>query len=106
MLSRTLINDQVCIKDQDDFLHKYSFNQIVKIPQPLDVDAKDIEQIINQEKTKTKSGKSSSKRVKNIPEIDLHIHELTHSTKRMTDFEMLQLQLQTAEKRLDKSNQE
>ena len=95
--------DQVYIKDQDDFLHKYSFNQIVKIPQPLDVDSKDIEQIINQEKTKTNSGKSTSKRVKHIPEIDLHIHELTHSTKGMTDFDMLQLQLQNAEKRLIKA---
>ena len=54
-------DDQVCVKDQDGFLHKYSFGQIVKIPQPLHVDTKDIEQIINQENTKATSGKLSSK---------------------------------------------
>lgn len=97
-------NDQVNIKDQDGFLHKYSCNQIVKIPRPLNIDPDDIEKIINQEKIKTNFNKSSySKKLNHIPEIDLHIHELTDSTKNMTDFEILQLQLQTAEKRLVKA---
>ena len=46
---------------------------------------------------------TSPKRSKKIPELDLHIHELTDSSAHMTDFDMLQLQLRTAENRLKKA---
>jgi len=96
----------VQIKDRDDFLHEYKIHQIVKIKQPLDIyiDSKKVEQIAFEEKSIPNSRKSSSsKKSKKIPEIDLHIHELTDSTKKMTDYDMLQLQLETAEKRLKRA---
>jgi len=47
---------------------------------------------------------SSIKKVKkskiSVPEVDLHIHELTNSDKGMSNYDMLHLQLQTAEKNL------
>lgn len=97
--------DEVWIKDEDGFLHAYKKEQIVKITGPLEVDPHQIEQMAYEkiaDKTNAKRP-MPSKRSKKITEIDLHIHELTDSTANMTDFDMLQLQLRTAESRLIKA---
>ena len=96
--------DTIYIRDKDDFLYEYFTSQVVKIPQPFDIDQKEIEQVVFKERQSKNNDKtSSSSNTKQIPEIDLHIHELTDSTRKMTDHEMLQLQLQAAEKRLLKA---
>lgn len=52
--------------------------------------------------TKRKHSKKSVK-VKNVPpmEVDLHIHQLTKSTKGMSNFEMLNIQLDAAKRQLE-----
>ena len=99
-----IVANQVWIKDKDDFIYQYHSSQIVKIPQQLDIDTTEIKQVIQQENAgKGGINKLKSSKAQHIPEVDLHIHELTASTKNMTDFQMLQLQLETAEKRLVKA---
>jgi len=97
-------NNVVQIKDQDDFLHEYQINQLVKIDQDLKIDENEIIKIAHNQNFMSGFNQSNSPKKRNeIPEIDLHIHELTDSTKNMTDFEMLQFQLNTAENRLKKA---
>ena len=98
-----IVANQVWIKDKDDFIYQYHLSQVVKIPQPLDIDTTEIKQIIHQETGNRENNRFKSSKAQQIPEVDLHIHELIASTKNMTDFEMLQLQLETAEKRLVKA---
>ena len=99
-----VVANQIWIKDKDDFVYQYHYNQIVKISQPLDINTTEIKQVIDQENTGIgKINKFKSSKTQQIPEVDLHIHELIASTKNMTDFQMLQLQLETAEKRLVKA---
>ena len=98
-------NDQVWIEDEDGFLHAYKKEQVVKITGPLEVDPLEIDRVAYKKFANSKNDERSTspKRTKKIPELDLHIHELTDSSAHMTDFDMLQLQLRTAENRLKKA---
>ena len=99
-----ILANQVRVKDKDDFVYQYHSDQVVKIPQPLNIDTTEIKQVVYEENKETNEiNKFNSSRTQQIPEVDLHIHELIASTKNMTDFQMLQLQLETAEKRLVKA---
>ena len=98
-------NEQVWIEDEDGFLHAYKREQVVKITGPLEVDPLEIDRVAYKKFADKKNDRRSTspKQSKKIPELDLHIHELTDSSAHMTDFDMLQLQLRTAENRLKKA---
>jgi hypothetical protein len=55
------------------------------------------------EKEQQKKFKVVKPKDRNLPtmEVDLHIHQLTNSSKRMTNYEMLNLQLETAKRQLE-----
>jgi len=98
-------NDQIWLEDEDGFLHAYKKEQVVKVTEPLEVNPIEIDRRAYKKfEVKTNDVRTTSpKRSKKIPEIDLHIHELTDSSANMTDFDMLQMQLRTAENRLKKA---
>lgn len=58
----------------------------------------------NNSSTKTKLS-SKIKKVNPVLEVDLHIHQLIDSEKGMTNYDMLNLQLQTARKKLENAIQ-
>lgn len=57
----------------------------------------------SQEKSRSVKRKGTKKKERNIPpmEVDLHIHELVPSTKGLQNFDMLNIQLETAKSKLE-----
>lgn len=103
-----IIGDRVTIATADGFELEFSENELVKIESTKDLRTKmflnnSIDEVISQKEThKKKSIKQKSKeRFQPRMEVDLHIHQLTNSTKRMSNHEMLTLQLDTAKRQLD-----
>ncbi|NAS32805.1 DNA mismatch repair protein MutS [Flavobacteriaceae bacterium R38] len=90
----------------DGFEMEVLLNELVKIEDAsiLQVTNHEVSKIIDQ---KNDQKKKKILRVKpkerNAPkmEVDLHIHQLTNSSKRMSNYEMLTLQLDTAKHKLD-----
>lgn len=50
---------------------------------------------------KIASTKSKKERAKQVMEVDLHIHQLVNSSRGMTNYDMLNLQIETAKRKLD-----
>lgn len=68
------------------------------------IDPSELEQIKRQDSVKSSQQPPRKKRNNKqnaLFEVDLHIHQLTDSTKGMTNFDMLNLQLETAKRQLD-----
>ena len=100
-----LSHNSLIIEDHDGFRFEVSKAEVVPV-KPLDVElnAADIHEKIKTDLNLGKT-KSSQKSVREVPviEIDLHIHELVNSTKNMSNFDMLNLQLDTARHRLEQA---
>lgn len=61
------------------------------------------EAVLFHKKMRSAKRKGTKKKERNIPpmEVDLHIHELVSSTKGLQNFDMLNIQLETAKSKLD-----
>ena len=101
-------DDLITIKDTDGFEFKFEANELIlsvsenKINNAV-YDA-NIEAVIREkESKKRKVTQSVRPKERHAPkfEVDLHIHHLTKSTRGMTNFEMLNIQLDTARGQLE-----
>ena len=94
----------VQIETEDGFEMEYEPSQLVKIEGKIDVSNYDIAKI-KKEKHQAKERKKVRIKSKdrNAPkmEVDLHIHQLTNTTRGMNNFDMLNLQLETAKRQLE-----
>ena len=94
----------ISIESEDGFLLTYSNSELVKISGDIKVSNYDVAKI-KSEKEITKKRKTAAVKPKerNIPkmEVDLHIHQLTKSSRGMSNHEMLNLQIDTAKRQLD-----
>lgn len=92
----------ITIETSDEFTLQFERNELVKIEEslPVHLSVKDI-----QEKEQPKRRKQPKKNVKDryqpTLEVDLHIHHLTDKSNRMTNHDMLTLQLDTARRQLE-----
>jgi hypothetical protein len=86
------------------FLLKDDFNNVDKVEQELSlVDLAKLKSI-KEFKSKSKTSKSNKEYLKSLEkEVDLHIHELIDKTTGMSNFEMLNIQLERFEKELDEA---
>ena len=99
-------NDVVSIKTDDGMVFNFSEKELVKIEEDQFELSKysDINNPLLKEKANLNRGKKSVfKKDKNevILEVDLHINQLTASTKNMDNFDMLNLQLDTAKRKIE-----
>ena len=99
-------NDVVSIKTDDGMVFNFSEKELVKIEEDQFELSKysDINNPLLKEKANLNKGKKSAfKKDKNevILEVDLHINQLTASTKNMDNFDMLNLQLDTAKRKIE-----
>lgn len=100
-------NNIVLLKDSDGFIHKYHKNELVVIENEQKefskfIDIKHDLILENEEYKKSKPKRSfKTERKQPLLEVDLHIHQLTNSTKGMTNYDMLNLQLDIAKRRLE-----
>ena len=96
--------DRVTLETPDGFTMTYSSKELVKISGAMKVSNYDIAQIkAEKESSKRKRFQVVKPKERSIPkmEVDLHIHQLTNSTKAMSNYEMLNLQLETAKRQLE-----
>lgn len=98
----------ITIEDNDGFEFQFEENELMLISSSYTLDNAifdaDIESIKKEkELTKRKTVPKVKPKERHIPkfEVDLHIHQLTDSTKGMTNFDMLNLQLDTARRQLE-----
>ncbi|MBT6376760.1 MAG: Smr/MutS family protein [Flavobacterium sp.] len=101
------LNGQVVgIKDDDGMVYEYNQNELVVIEEDQHQLSKysDINNPLFNDKLQDQKVKVSSFKKENnevILEVDLHINQLIKSTKGMDNFEMLSLQLETAERKIE-----
>lgn len=103
-----IISNLITIEDSDGFEIEFEANELM-----LSTSGKNIEQAIydadieaikkEKETTKRKNTSAVKPKERHAPMfvVDLHIHHLTDSTKGMTNFDMLNLQLDTARRQLE-----
>ena len=104
----TAINgNEVVFLDTDGFECQYAKNELVVISSQLseyDFNPTNISEIISEKQSrKNKKVVKIKPKDRNLPpmEVDLHIHQLTSSTRGMDNYDMLNLQIDTAKRQLD-----
>ena len=100
--------ERVLIEDEDGFEVNFSANELVVIKNDSSLNnamaSTDIDAIVKEKEDYRRKQKRRSKpKERHAPKIviDLHIHQLTDSTKGMTKFDMLNLQIDTARRQLE-----
>lgn len=99
--------DIVTIETSEGFRLDFDREEIVKIENPQDLVPRDPKVFSEVLKEKESGKKKRTQRVRpkdrNLPpmEVDLHIHKLTGSSRGMSNYDMLTLQLDTAKRQLE-----
>lgn len=96
--------DMVTLMTKDGFPMKFAAKDLVKIQGKISVSNIEVSQIMEEKEVpRRKKAVSKKPKERNLPkmEVDLHIHQLVRSTKGLTNFDMLNIQLETAKRRLD-----
>ena len=95
----TSVNGKIVqLKDENDFLYFYNINEIVLLGDNLYNNI----HVSNKDKQKHVVKKNNVKNKKeSILEVDLHIHQITHSNKYLSNTDMLLKQISHAKAKLD-----
>lgn len=98
--------DTIAVQSDDGMIFKFSSSELVKIEveqQELSKFSDINNPLLKQKATIPNSKKNIFKKVKNevVYEVDLHINQLIKSTKGLDNFDMLNLQLETAKRKLE-----
>ncbi|MCM5663515.1 Smr/MutS family protein [Galbibacter mesophilus] len=94
----------VLVATEDGFEMSFLETELVKIKgDAMKVSNFDVAKAVKEKQQGIKQKKKSPKMEKVVPpmEVDLHIHKLTESTRGMTNFDMLNLQMDTAKHKLE-----
>ncbi len=98
--------NKITVETEDGFLLDFGPSELVKIAKQdvIRVSNHEVAQVkADKEKPKKRKQNTGRPKERNAPklEVDLHIHQLTNSTKGMSNYEMLNLQLETAQRQLE-----
>ncbi len=96
--------DEITLETDDGFPMRYSSKQLVKVGERIRVSNHEASQAKREKEIKRKKITSIPKpKERNAPkmEVDLHIHQLVKSTKGLSNFDMLNIQLETAKRQLE-----
>ncbi|MEM8506363.1 MAG: DNA mismatch repair protein MutS [Bacteroidota bacterium] len=96
--------ERITLKTEDDFLLVFEISQLVRSEGAIEVTNYEAYQVKSQKSELPKKKVQRRKpKERNAPkmEVDLHIHQLTASTKGMSNFDILNLQLETAKRQLE-----
>ncbi|MGW9686874.1 Smr/MutS family protein [Flagellimonas sp. 2504JD1-5] len=96
--------NEITVLTDDGFLLKYSANELVKVGENIHVSNMDAAKIKEEKaEPKKKIGKKPKIKERNAPkmEVDLHINQLVKSSKGLSNFDILNLQLDMAKRQLD-----
>lgn len=96
--------EMVTLETEDGFSMQFSTYQLVKSGNDISVSNYEAHQIKKEKEIpKKKKSRAIKAKERSAPkmEVDLHIHQLTKSTREMTNFDILNLQLETAKRQLE-----
>lgn len=96
--------NELVLETEDGFPLKYPVNQIIKVEEDIMVSNFEAAQIKKQKEIPRKRKPQVAKpKERNAPkmEVDLHINQLVKSTRNLSNFEMLEIQLETAKRQLE-----
>ena len=96
--------NEVVLETEDGFSLKFPIEQIVKVADEIKVTNHEAASAKKQKETPQKRTlKAPKAKERNAPkmEVDLHIHHLVKSTRGMSNFDILEIQLQTAKRQLE-----
>lgn len=100
----TIEATQISIETEDGFLMKFSISELVKITGKISVSNYEVAQIKSEKeipkKRKTRVAKPKERNAPKM-EVDLHINQLIKSNKGMSNYDMLNLQMETAKRQLE-----
>lgn len=94
----------ITVETEDGFPMQFMRTQLIKSGNAIEVSNYEAFQVKKEkEAPRMKKVKSLGTKERNVPkmEVDLHIHQLTTSTRGMTNFDMLNLQVDTAKRQLE-----
>lgn len=94
----------ITIESEDGFPLTYSNSELVKVSDDIKVSNYEVAQIKSEKEIpKKRRAEVVKPKERNIPkmEVDLHIHQLTNSSRGMSNHEMLNLQMDTAKRQLE-----
>ena len=94
----------ITIESEDGFSLTYSNSELLKVSGDIKVSNYEVAQIKSEKEIPKKRKVEAVKpKERNIPkmEVDLHIHQLTNSSRGMSHHEMLNLQMDTAKRQLE-----
>ena len=95
---------EITIESEEGFALTYVVSELVKVSDGIVVSNYDVAQIKSEkELPKKRKQRTVKPKERNIPkmEVDLHIHQLTKSSRGMTNHEMLNLQIDAAKRQLE-----
>ncbi len=99
-----ILGDKITLETEDGFEMEFEASQLIVASKTISVSNYEAARIKHQKEEPSKRKVSKTKpKERNIPkfEVDLHIHQLTPSTRGMSNFDMLNLQLDTAKRQLE-----
>ncbi|WP_240463080.1 Smr/MutS family protein [Mesonia aquimarina] len=107
-LSGTIVsleNDDVELETEDGFLLRFKINEVVKVSyDEIKVDETQMLEALKEKQIKRKNTAprvKSKERTAPALEVDLHIHKLTNRDKNLSNFEILNIQLDAARGQLE-----
>ena len=100
---------EITVATTNGFELKFESNELVKIKDPRMMSRslfsnKSLESVLSEKETTKRQNSpkiSSKERSQPAMEVDLHIHQLVKNSRRMQNHEMLDLQIETAKRRLE-----
>jgi len=96
--------DEITMETDDGFPMQFMRHQLVKSGDAIEVSNYEAHLVKEHKETpKRKKTRATKPKERNVPkmEVDLHIHQLSPSTRGMTNFDMLNLQLDAAKRQLE-----
>ena len=103
-----ILGSTISIEDADGFEFQFESNELINSTSDTSIEQalydSDIEAVKREKETKKRISVPTIKpKERSAPkfEVDLHIHHLSESTRGMTNYEMLNLQLDTARRQLE-----
>jgi len=100
----TIEGTLISIESQDGFQMKFNASELVKISDEIVVSNYDVARVKSEKEIPKKNKRQVTKaKERNAPkmEVDLHIQQLTNATREMNNYDMLNLQMETAKRQLE-----
>jgi dsDNA-specific endonuclease/ATPase MutS2 len=95
---------QITVLCSDGFVMEFEAHELVKMESDITVTPYEVAKIKKEKEVpKPKRARATKPKERNLPkmEVDLHIHQLVPNTKNMGNYEMLNVQLETAKRQLE-----